>query len=62
MNKYARFNIALAVNMKIVTPAGNTATYKFTVVLEINGKNRLTGFTVSVFTNGTVNMLPLFRR
>ncbi len=59
MDENAGLNVALAVNVEIVSAAADAAAYKFAVILEINGKNRLAGFRVALIADGAVNVLSL---
>lgn len=51
MDKYARFDVAVRVDMAVVAAAGDAAVDVLAVVLEVDGKNRLAAFGAADFTD-----------
>lgn len=59
MNENTGLNIALGINMKIISSACNAAADKFGVVLEINRENRFAVLRITPVADCAVNMLSL---
>ena len=41
MDKSARLNVTIGIDMQIVAATSNTAVYKFRIILKVNCENRL---------------------
>lgn len=59
MDKYAGLYIAVWIDMTIEPATGNTAAYKFTVILEIKGKDRLATLKGSDLPDPVVHIFTL---
>ncbi|MPN18713.1 hypothetical protein SDC9_166076 [bioreactor metagenome] len=61
MDKDAWLRIAIGINMKIISPPGNTTANILSVVLKIHGKNSLSMAHISNLPHTVIHKLPLFR-
>ena len=59
MDKYTGFNISVWIDMTIEPATGNTAAYKFSVILEIKGKDRLATLKGSDLPDPVVHIFTL---
>ena len=59
MDKSARLNVTIGIDMQIVAATSNTAVYKFRIILKVNCENRLCA---TVFADAVIHLFTLVRR